>query len=476
MDLLGRWLGRPRPASVTLVGRPATVRATGASLPAARATVVTHEMIERTLEKLESWSWNAAVIGLGYVGLPLVVTMARAGIDVVGYDVDPIVIDGLVAGRSHVDDVTPEDLAEVAARMRLTGEAGELGVADVLFICVPTPLAVGKQPDISFITDAAEAIVRVLRAGHIVILESTTYPGTTENTVLPILERSGLELDTDFLLAYSPERIDPGNASFRTSNIPRIVGGASDASTKAAELVYRRFVEKVHPVANARTAEMAKLLENTFRWVNIALVNELSFVSRAIGVNIWDVIDAAATKPFGFMPFYPGPGVGGHCIPLDPFYLQWAARLTGEGTRFIELAEWVNSRMPAIVVSRVADALNEHAKPLRGSNVLVLGVAFKPNVRDHRESPALDCIRGLLAGGADVSYSDPHVPEVREPGIDLDAVAPTPDTVSAADCVVILTDHDAVDYTGVVRHARIVIDTRNALGRRGLSGDNVRLL
>ena len=433
-------------------------------------------MIERTVEKLEAWSWDAAVIGLGYVGLPLVVTMARAGINVTGFDVDPKVIDALSSGRSHVDDVTAEDLAEVSERARFTTDPKALAEPDVLFICVPTPLAVGKQPDVSFITDASETITRELRAGHVVILESTTYPGTTESTVLPILEGSGLAIDRDFLLAYSPERVDPGNASFRTSNIPRVVGGASEASTKAAELVYRRFVSKVHPVPNARTAEMAKLLENTFRWVNIALVNELSFVARAIGVNIWDVIEAAATKPFGFMPFYPGPGVGGHCIPLDPFYLQWAARVTGEGTRFIELAEWVNSRMPQVVVARVQDALNESGKALRGSKVLVLGVAFKPNVRDYRESPALECIRGLMAGGAEVSYADPHVPVITEHGIDMTAGALTPQSMSAADCVLILTDHDAVDYASVAQHAGLVIDTRNALGRRGLTGQNVRLM
>jgi UDP-N-acetyl-D-glucosamine dehydrogenase len=433
-------------------------------------------MIERTLEKLESWSWDAAVIGLGYVGLPLVVTMARAGIKVTGFDVDPRVIDSLTDGRSHVDDVTAEDLAEVAERTSFTIDPRALAEPDVLFICVPTPLAVGKQPDVSFITDASETITHELRAGHVVVLESTTYPGTTESTVLPILERSGLAIDRDFLLAYSPERVDPGNTAFRTSNIPRVVGGASEASTKAAELVYRRFVEKVHTVPNARTAEMAKLLENTFRWVNIALVNELSFVARAIGVNIWDVIEAAATKPFGFMPFYPGPGVGGHCIPLDPFYLQWAARVTGEGTRFIELAEWVNSRMPQVVVARVQEALNESGKALRGSKILVLGVAFKPNVRDHRESPALECIRGLMAGGAELSYSDPHVPAIHEHGIDMDASALSEETMASADCVLILTDHDAVDYATVAQHAQLVIDTRNALGRRGIGGQNVRLM
>jgi UDP-N-acetyl-D-glucosamine dehydrogenase len=433
-------------------------------------------MIERTLEKLESWSWDAAVLGLGYVGLPLVVTMARAGISVTGFDVDPLVIDNLAAGRSHVDDVTSEDLAEVASRVTFTADPKALAGPDVLFICVPTPLAVGKQPDVSFITGAAETITRELRAGHIVILESTTYPGTTESTVLPILEGSGLALDRDFFLAYSPERVDPGNASFRTSNIPRVVGGASDASGNAAEQVYRRFVEKVHTVPNARTAEMAKLLENTFRWVNIALVNELSFVARAIGVNIWDVIEAAATKPFGFMPFYPGPGVGGHCIPLDPFYLQWAARVTGEGTRFIELAEWVNSRMPQVVVARVQEALNEDGKPLRGSRILVLGVAFKPNVRDYRESPALQVISGLISSGGAVSYADPHVPSVHEHGVELEGVPLTAEALEKADCVLILTDHDAFDYAAVARHSPVVIDTRNALGRRGLGGGNVRPL
>jgi len=428
-------------------------------------------MIEELFTKLENWTWSSAVVGLGYVGLPLVVTQARAGVPVTGFDVKESVIDSLNAGRSHIDDIADDELAEIDARF--TSDPAKLSEADVIFICVPTPLAVGKLPDISYIERAGEAIAASLRRGQLVILESTTYPGTTEDTLLPILEKSGLKLEDDFLLAYAPERVDPANASFRTANIPRVVGGATLRSTAAAELVYRRFIEKVHPVSSARTAEMAKLLENTFRWVNIALVNEMSTIARAIGVDIWEVVDAAATKPFGFMPFYPGPGVGGHCIPLDPFYLQWAARVTGEGTRFVELAEAINSRMPQVVVSRVQDALNDHAKALRGSNVLVLGVAYKKNVRDFRESPAKETIGGLQQHGAVVTYSDPHVPSLRDEGIELDSVPLDERTLVDADCVLILADHDAFDHQLIARTARLVVDTRNALGRRGLRGDNV---
>ena len=430
--------------------------------------------VRKIIEDLEAWSWDAAVLGLGYVGLPLVVTMARAGIDVTGFDVDPETVARLQAGRSHVDDVSDADLAEVAARITFSSEVESLKERDVLFICVPTPLAVGKQPDMSYIEEAARIVAGSLRPGHTVILESTTYPGTTQDVVQPILEASGLRLDEHFLLAYAPERVDPGNASFRTGNIPRVVGGASTASTTAAASVYRRFVQKVHPVADARTAEMAKLVENTFRWVNIALANELSSVARAIGVNIWEVIEAAATKPFGFMPFYPGPGVGGHCIPLDPFYLQWAARLTGEGTRFIELAELVNARMPQVVVTRVTQALNERGVAVRGASVVVIGVSYKPNVRDYRESPALEVIRHLQSWGAVVSYVDPLVPELplESP---LNAHPLTPELVASADVLLILTDHDTLDYEMIAREGRLVVDTRNALGRRGITSPNVLL-
>ncbi|MGH2728005.1 MAG: nucleotide sugar dehydrogenase [Actinomycetota bacterium] len=428
----------------------------------------------KIIDGLEAWSWDAAVLGLGYVGLPLVVTMARAGIDVTGFDVDAAVIAELSGGRSHVDDVGAEDLAEVAGRTRFSSDPEELRARDVLFICVPTPLAVGKQPDMSYIEEAARTIAGVLRPGHTVILESTTYPGTTQDVVLPMLESSRLRFDEDFLLAYAPERVDPGNASFRTANIPRVVGGASPASTQAAAAIYRRFVEKVHPVSDARTAEMAKLVENTFRWVNIALANELSSVAHAIGVNIWEVIEAAGTKPFGYMPFYPGPGVGGHCIPLDPFYLQWAARLTGEGTRFIELAEWVNARMPQVVVTRVVHALNERGVAVRGAKVVVVGVSYKPNVRDYRESPALEVIRHLHSWGADVSYVDPLVPELAlEQTVRASPISP--ELIAAADVVLILCDHDALDYEMIARSARLVVDTRNALGRRGVQSPNVVL-
>jgi UDP-N-acetyl-D-glucosamine dehydrogenase len=428
----------------------------------------------KIIQALEGWSWDAAVLGLGYVGLPLVVTMARAGIDVTGFDVDVDAVARLRSGASHVDDVGDDDLAEVAARTRFTASPEDLRERDVLFICVPTPLAVGKQPDMTFIEEAARIIAGVLRPGHTVILESTTYPGTTQDVVLPILETSGLRLGEDFLLAYSPERVDPGNASFRTANIPRVVGGATPDGTEAAAMIYRRFVEKVHPVSDARTAEMSKLVENTFRWVNIALANELSSVARAIGVNIWEVIEAAATKPFGFMPFFPGPGVGGHCIPLDPFYLQWAARLTGEGTRFIELAEVVNARMPQVVVTHVIHALNDRGIAVRGSKVVVVGVSYKPNVRDYRESPALEVIRHLQSWGADVSYVDPLVPELPlDPA--LTALPLTEELLSASDALLIICDHDALDYELIARSARLVVDTRNALGRRGIRPPNVVL-
>jgi UDP-N-acetyl-D-glucosamine dehydrogenase len=432
--------------------------------------------VEALLSRLENSQSKAAVLGLGYVGLPLVVSLARAGVPTIGFDVKPEVAERLNTGASHIDDVSDKDLADVSSLTRFTANIKDIEVADVIFICVPTPLAVGKQPDVSYIERAAHLIATVLRPGHLVILESTTYPGTTDDAVLPILQGSGLKLDKDFLLAYSPERVDPGNISFNTMNIPRVVGGVTPLSTKAAELVYSKIVPKIFTVSSARTAEMAKLLENTFRWVNIALVNELTFVALAIGVDIYEVIDAAATKPFWFMPFYPGPGVGGHCIPLDPFYLQWVAKVTGEGTRFVELAEAVNSSMPRVVVDRVGEALNERSKSIRGSDILVLGVAYKPDVSDQRESPAAACILRLQKLGARVSYSDPHAPLYREHGVDLSSVELTDEVLEKADCVLVLTDHSAFDYDKILDWADLIVDTRNAFGRRGLRDDKIHTL
>ncbi|MFP5225792.1 MAG: nucleotide sugar dehydrogenase [Actinomycetota bacterium] len=432
--------------------------------------------VEALLSRLENSQSKAAVLGLGYVGLPLVISLARTGVPVIGFDVKPDVASRLGRGVSHIDDVSDADLAEVSALTRFTADIQDIEVADVIFICVPTPLAVGKQPDVSYIERAAHLIATVMRPGQLVILESTTYPGTTDDAVLPILEGSGLKLDKDFLLAYSPERVDPGNSSFHTMNIPRVVGGVTPLSTRAAELIYSRIVPKIFTVSSARTAEMAKLLENTFRWVNIALVNELTFVARAIGVDIYEVIDAAATKPFGFMPFYPGPGVGGHCIPLDPFYLQWVAKVTGEGTRFVELAESVNSSMPRVVVDRVTEALNDRSRSVRGSNILVLGVAYKPDVSDQRESPAAACILRLQKLGARVTYSDPHAPTYREHGVDLASVELSEEAIRGADCVLVLTDHSAFDYDMVLATADLIVDTRNAFGRRGLRDDKISTL
>lgn len=432
--------------------------------------------IETLRSRLDNSEFSAGVLGLGYVGLPLVVSLARAGVKVTGFDVKSEVADRLNSGASHIDDISDEDLVAVNSHTNFTSDVQDMAECDVLFICVPTPLAVGKQPDVSYIERAAHSIATILRPGHLVILESTTYPGTTDEAVLPILEGTGLKLGVDFLLAYSPERVNPGDQNFNTMNIPRVVGGVGPESTAAAESVYRRIVPKVFTVSSARTAEMAKLLENTFRWVNIALVNELTFVARAVGVDIHEVIDAAATKPFGFMPFYPGPGVGGHCIPLDPFYLAWAARVTGEGARFVELAETVNSKMPRVVVDRVGEALNNRGKSIQGSTILVLGVAYKPDVSDQRESPALPVIERLIELGGIVAYSDPHVDHFRENGIDLASMPLSPQVLEAADAILVLTDHAAFDYAEVLKHAECIVDTRNAFGRRGLRDPKISTL
>jgi UDP-N-acetyl-D-glucosamine dehydrogenase len=415
---------------------------------------------------------RVGVIGLGYVGLPLTVEFARHGFQSVGFEVDEDKAAQINAGRSYVGDVSSASVKELveAGRLRATTEFGHLEDCDAIIICVPTPLRKTKEPDVSYILAAAEEIKKSLRRGQLIVLESTTYPGTTDEVLLPMLEETGLRLDADFLLAFSPERVDPGNREFQTHNIPKVVGGCTRDSTEAAAALYSEIVERVHPVSSARVAEAAKLLENTFRAVNIGMANEMARLCYALGIDTWEVIRAAATKPFGFMPFYPGPGIGGHCIPLDPHYLSWKARQHGVDSRFIGLAEEVNSRMPEHVVTLVSDGLNDERKALKGSRVLLLGVAYKKDVNDVRESPALSIIDRLRAKGADVRYHDPFVEELRfddahTEGSDdpLRSVALTDGELKATDCVVIVTDHSQVDYKRVCELTSLIVDTRNAL-------------
>ncbi|MFL6229909.1 MAG: nucleotide sugar dehydrogenase [Pyrinomonadaceae bacterium] len=416
---------------------------------------------------------RVGVIGLGYVGLPLAAEFAHKGFQAVGFEVDARKAEAINRGESYIADVSSAQIAELveAKTLRATTDFSALKDCDAIIICVPTPLRKTKEPDISYILAAAEQITKNLRRGQLVILESTTYPGTTDEVLLPMFEAAGLKLDEDFLLAFSPERVDPGNPQFQSHNIPKVVGGSTDDSTEVAALLYSQIVGSVHAVSSARVAEAAKLLENTFRAVNIGMANEMARLCYALGIDTWEVIRAAATKPFGFMAFYPGPGIGGHCIPLDPHYLSWKARQHGFDSRFIGLAEEVNSRMPDHVVTLVADGLNDARKSLNGSRVLLLGVAYKKDINDVRESPALSIIDRLRAKGADVRYHDPFIPEVRfddahteAPGEPLQSVALTDDELKSADCVVIVTDHTEIDYAQVCQLSTLVVDTRNALG------------
>ena len=416
-------------------------------------------------EKLQTRAARVSVIGLGYVGLSLAVELAKAGLTVRGIDLDLERVTLMNRGESYLVDVPTEALAPLVADGRLTASTGfeEAANADALIICVPTPLRKSKEPDISYILSAVESLLPHLRPGQLMVLESTTYPGTTEEVVQPRLEANGLVIGRDFFLAFSPERVDPGNKRFTTANIPKVVGGVTPACTRLAAALYQRVTSKVFEVSSPRVAETAKLLENTFRSVNIALANELAFACRKIGVDPWEVIDAAATKPFGFMPFYPGPGIGGHCIPVDPLYLSWKVRLTGYEAQFIALADQVNRAMPEHVVSLVGDALNDRGRALRGSSVLVMGVTYKADVNDIRESPSLEIIEMLERKGAHVSYADPFTPQLAVNGLKLSAVEPTPETVAAADCVLILTNHSSFDGAAIAASARLVVDTRNAL-------------
>jgi UDP-N-acetyl-D-glucosamine dehydrogenase len=417
------------------------------------------------ITKAERRQIQFGIVGLGYVGLPLAVELAQAGYRVLGFDLNPEVIEGLNAGRSHVKDVTDAQLQKQCERFSATTDMSRLSEPDAISICVPTPLSKFKDPDISFIVTATEAVKKRLRRGQAIILESTTYPGTTREIMLPALESTGLTVGRDFFLAFSPERVDPGNRHYGTRNTPKVVGGITADCRRVAVALYQPAIDTLVSVSTTEAAELVKLLENTFRSVNIGLVNEMAIVCDKLGVDVWEVIEAAATKPFGFMKFLPGPGLGGHCIPIDPHYLAWKMRGLNYKTRFIDLAGELNTEMPMFWVHKLAEALNGQGKAVRGASVLVLGVAYKRDVEDIRESPALDIIRLLEGQGAHVTYFDPHVPRFRDDGQEFQSVELTPDVVAAADCVMVVTDHTAVDYRMIKRMAKLIVDTRNAIKR-----------
>jgi UDP-N-acetyl-D-glucosamine dehydrogenase len=410
---------------------------------------------------------TAGVIGLGYVGLPLVEHLCRAGYTVLGFDVDEVKVGKLLRGESYIKHIPAGWIGEVVGSGQFvpTADFTRLPEADNISICVPTPLNKNHEPDLQYVRGTAEEIARHLRPGQLIVLESTTYPGTTTELVQPILERGGLRVGEDFFLAFSPEREDPGNRSFNISTIPKVIGGVTPRCTERATAYYGPIFKSIVPVSTPAAAELCKLLENIFRGVNIALVNELKMLCDQMGIDIWEVIDAASTKPFGFMPFYPGPGLGGHCIPVDPFYLSWKAREHGVWTRFIEVAGEINTRMPDYVVRRIMETLNNLGQTLKGARVLMMGVAYKPDVDDIRESPSLRLIELLQGFGAHVDFHDPHVeaiPPMRHYDLDTARVELTPETLASYDCVVIATAHTAIDYDWLVQHSRLVIDTRNA--------------
>ncbi len=422
-------------------------------------------MLEQRLARRTA---RPAVIGLGYVGLPLAIEFAKAGFTVYGIDVDEKKVAALKRGRSYVGDVSSKDVAAMvkAERFLPTTDFRVLAKAHTVNICVPTPLNKTKDPDVSYIVAAAEQVARHLQKGQLVILESTTYPGTTDELILPLLTAKGGKVGKDFYLAFSPERVDPGNPNFQTRNIPKVVGGVTPRCTAVASALYRQTLDTVIPVSGTRVAEMVKLLENTFRSVNIGLANETALLCERLGIDVWEVIDAAATKPFGFMPFYPGPGLGGHCIPIDPFYLSWKAKLSGFEARFIELAGQVNGHMPEHVVRKVVEALNQNGRSVKGSRILVLGVAYKANIDDTRESPSLDILELLEEMGAKVDYADPFVARLDFAGRTRRTVRLTKATIARYDCAVIATAHTGFDYDLLLAHVKAVVDTRNALKGR----------
>ncbi|HKD38127.1 MAG TPA: nucleotide sugar dehydrogenase [Pirellulales bacterium] len=417
---------------------------------------------------IENKTAKVGVIGLGYVGIPLIQAFVKAGFSTMGYDIDQKKVDRLLAGESYIGHISSSWIADCIGSKRFvpTADMRRLAEPDAILICVPTPLSDSRDPDLSYIEATAQQIAAALRPGQLIVLESTTYPGTTRDVVLPILESGGLKVGKDFYLAYSPEREDPGNPNYTASGIPKVVGGIDSDSSELAQALYGQAVVKIVPVANCEVAEACKILENTYRSVNIAMVNELKVLFDRIGIDVWEVIEAAKTKPFGFQAFYPGPGLGGHCIPIDPFYLSWVARKHGLITRFIELAGEINTSMPLYVINRVTEALNEVGKPVRGSKICILGVAYKKDVDDPRESPSFELMELLLARGAVLSYNDPQVPKVpkmrRHKTLDMTSQPLDPVFLASQDCVLIATGHTAYDYDFIVKHSRLIVDTRNA--------------
>jgi UDP-N-acetyl-D-glucosamine dehydrogenase len=434
--------------------------------------VVAENVAEALREKIKTRIARVGVVGLGYVGLPLALEFAKAGFSVTGIDVQNEKVARLNCGDSYIQDVPSASLSRLVAdnRFRATTDFSIVADLDAINIAVPTPLRKTKDPDMTYVVSACQEVAKYLRPGQLVILESTTYPGTTNELVLPMLERTGLKVGEDFFLCFSPERIDPGNPKYQTSNIPKVVGGITPACTKMGSLFYSQALETVVPVSSTSVAEMVKLLENTFRLINIGLVNEMALMCDRMGINIWEVIDAAATKPFGFMPFYPGPGLGGHCIPIDPFYLSWKSKQAGIEARFIELAGYINGQMPHFVVDKVQNALNEALMPLKGSHVHVLGVAYKHDIDDVRESPALDIILLLEQKGARITYSDPYVPEIRLGNLELKSADPLA-MAAQADCVLVATNHTRFDYPGILERATLIVDARNAF--KNFSSDKI---
>jgi len=440
--------------------------------PAPALKTIVEQMLSILLEKIRSGRARVGTVGLGYVGLPLAVEFAAGGLEVVGFDRVPEKVAAVNRGESYVPDVPSERLAEQvrAGRLSARSDLTASGSCDAVIICVPTPLSKTKDPDLSMVVEAAKAVGATLRAGQLVVLESTTYPGTTEELILPLLEESGLQVGESFFLAFSPERVDPGNPRYHIRNTPKIIGGVTSACGQAALALYARAVDTLIPVSSSRAAEMIKLLENTFRSVNIGLVNEVALMCDRLGVDVWEVIDAAASKPFGFMPFYPGPGLGGHCIPIDPLYLSWKLKTLNYRARFIELAGEINSEMPEHVCRKVAEALNEREKSVKGSRILVLGVGYKRDISDVRESPALDVLRILESRGAHIGYNDPYVAELQLNDVALRSLDLLP-AVREADVVVIVTDHRSYSYPEIVEAAKVVVDTRNAT--RGIASEKI---